>query len=151
MDKFLLFTHWLWLGFSAFLIIFEVLLGASFFLLWLGIIAAIVGITVWLIPSLLWQYQLLIFALGAISSIMMWHHYLKVHPEKNGKSTLNRRAEQYIGRVFTLSEPIENGRGKIRVDDSSWQVEGPELPLNAKVKVVGVDGVILKVEAKESR
>jgi membrane protein implicated in regulation of membrane protease activity len=148
MNTLLSFTYWLWFGVAAVLIIFEVLLGASCFLLWLGIIAASVGITVWLAPFLLWQYQLLIFALGAIVSVMMWYHYLKTHPTKDHTNTLNRRAEQYVGRVFILSEPIVNGRGKIRVDDSSWQVEGADLPLNTKVEVIGVDGVILKVKAK---
>jgi hypothetical protein len=33
---------------------------------------------------------------------------------------LNRRGEQYVGRTFTLEEPIVNGHGKIRVDDSTW-------------------------------
>ncbi len=141
-------TYWFWFGFAALLIIFEVMLGTSFFLLWLGIVATVVGITAWLIPALLWQYQVLVFAFGSIVSVMMWHHYLKVHPAKTQTSTLNRRAEQYIGRVFTLSEPIIDGRGKIRVDDSMWQVEGPSLPISAKVEVIGVDGVILKVKAK---
>ena len=151
MNTLLSFTHWLWLGLSALLIIFEVILGTSFFLLWLGVIAAIVGMLVWLIPALIWQYQVLIFAVGALASVMIWHHYLKTHPGEQNTNTLNRRAEQYVGRLFTLSEPIVNGRGKIRVDDSSWQVEGPELPLNAKVEVIGVDGVILKVKPKEER
>ena len=106
---------------------------------------------VWLIPALIWQYQVLIFAVGALASVMIWHHYLKTHPGEQNTNTLNRRAEQYVGRLFILSEPIVNGRGKIRVDDSSWQVEGPELPLNAKVEVIGVDGVILKVKPKEER
>ncbi len=143
------FTHWGWLGFSALLIIFELMLGASSFLLWLGIVATVVGMVTWFVPALLWQYQVLMFALGAIVSVMIWHHYLKLHPTKAPLSTLNRRAEQYIGRVFTLSEPIIDGRGKIRVDDSTWQVEGPSLSLNAKVEVIGADGVILKVKAKE--
>jgi membrane protein implicated in regulation of membrane protease activity len=59
---------------------------------------------------------------------------------------LNRRAEQYVGRVFTLSEPIVNGTGKIRVDDSSWKVSGADCDANTKVKVISVDGTVLKVE-----
>ena len=56
---------------------------------------------------------------------------------------------QYIGRVFTLEEAIINGRGKVRVDDTLWRVEGADLPLGHKVKVVSVDGVVFKVEGVE--
>jgi membrane protein implicated in regulation of membrane protease activity len=48
--------------------------------------------------------------------------------------------------VFPLAEPIVNNRGKIRIEDSFWLVEGKDLPLGKKVRVIGVDGVILKVE-----
>jgi inner membrane protein len=46
-----------------------------------------------------------------------------------------------------LSEPIQNGRGKARIDDSVWRVEGADLPAGTQVKVMAVDGAILKVEA----
>lgn len=143
-----LFTHLFWFGFSVVLITFEVLLGANFFLLWIGIVSASVGVWVWALPSILWQYQLLLFALASLISISLWWYYIKKHPAKSDSSTLNRRAEQYVGRTFSLSEAIVNGRGKIRVDDSSWQVEGADLPLGTHVEVIGVDGVILKVKAK---
>lgn len=138
-------THWLWFGAATLLIIFEVAFGASFFLLWLGIAAAIVGVTVWVMPSLGEAYQVLVFAGIAVSSIVLWRRCLKRHPAKTDRPALNRRAEQYIGRTFVLSEPIVNGRGKIQVDDSTWRVEGVDLPSGAPVQVVGVDGVVLKV------
>ena len=62
-------------------------------------------------------------------------------------STLNRRGEQMIGRTAVLSEPIQNGRGKAKIDDSVWRVEGSDLPAGTQIKVTGVDGAILKVEA----
>lgn len=145
----MLFTHWFWLGLAILLIIFEVVLGANFFLLWVGLLAALVGIVAGLFPHLMWQYQVLLFSVGSIGSIGLWYYYLKTARTKTDRPTLNRRAEQYIDRTFVLSDPIVNGRGKIEVDDSMWRVEGPELPAGTRVVVVGVDGVILKVKAKE--
>ena len=58
---------------------------------------------------------------------------------------LNRRGEQYIGRTLTLDEPIVNGQGKIRVDDTTWKVEGDDMPAGTRVTVIGVDSVVLKV------
>ena len=42
-------------------------------------------------------------------------------------------------------EAIEQGSGKARLGDGVWKVSGPELPVGARVRVVGVDGTILKV------
>jgi len=143
-----MFTYLFWFGFSIVLITLEVLLGANFFLLWIGIVSAVVGVLVWVIPEMSWHYQLIVFAIASLFSTLLWRVYVKKHPSETDTPALNRRAEQYIGRSFTLSEAIVNGRGKIRVDDSSWQVEGGDLPLGTVVEVIGVDGVILKVRAK---
>ena len=53
--------------------------------------------------------------------------------------------------VATFQEPaaviaIENGRGIVRLDDSIWTVEGPDLPVGTQVLIVGADGVLLKVK-----
>jgi inner membrane protein len=139
-------NQWVWLGLAAILITLEVLIGANFFLLWMGFMAAIVGTIVWLLPIYTWEIQVLIFAIGSVVCLTLWWQYLKRKPIKTSNPTLNRRAEQYVGRTFTLSEAIVNGRGKIQVDDSTWRVEGLDLPMGTHVKVIGVDGVILKIK-----
>src|SRR5947207_1496115 len=50
---------------------------------------------------------------------------------------LNRRAESYIGRMFTLDGAIVDGRRRLRVDDTIWLVAGPDLPAGARVLVTG--------------
>lgn len=140
-------TIWHWFAFAVTMIILDVVLGASFFVLWIGLCAAVVGGILKAKPDLAWELQLLIFALGSIACIVFWRFYLKKNPPKSDKPNLNRRSERYVGRTFTLSSAIVNGRGKITVDDSTWTVSGPELSANTTVKVVGADGVILQVEA----
>ena len=49
-------------------------------------------------------------------------------------------------RGFFVAEPIEHGRGKIRVDDTTWKIEGEDSPAGSQVRVIGVDGVMLRVE-----
>lgn len=63
---------------------------------------------------------------------------------------LNRRGAQYLGRVFVLDDPIANGRGKLRVDDTTWVIEGPDLPAGTKIKVTRAHNVALMVEAAGS-
>lgn len=138
-------TQWHWLGLAAIFLIAEVLVSGGF-LLWIGISAVIVGVLVWIFPhEISWGIQMLLFGMGAILSSVLWWLYLKHHPIKTDEPNLNLRTEQYIGRIFTLSEAIVNGRGKIRSGDSWWTVSGSDLPVGTKVKVIDVDGIILKV------
>jgi hypothetical protein len=47
--------------------------------------------------------------------------------------------------VFTLDAPAVNGHGKIRVDDSTWKVVvEQDCPAGTRLRIVGVDGVMLK-------
>jgi membrane protein implicated in regulation of membrane protease activity len=139
---------WFWLGLAVLLIILEVLFGAHFFLFWLGTVSLVVSAITWFLPEVHWQYQLLIFALGALISIIAWRQFIKSHPFKDEHSTLNRRMQQYVGRTFTLEDPIVNGIGRVKVGDTYWRVEGPNLAAGTEVIVVGVEGVTLKVKEK---
>jgi membrane protein implicated in regulation of membrane protease activity len=60
---------------------------------------------------------------------------------------LNQRGEQLIGRTATLSEPIINGFGRIKLGDTLWRVKGPDLPAGTQVKVVSVNDLELVVAA----
>lgn len=144
-----LFMHlefWHWLTFAVILIILEIFSPGVFFL-WLGVAAACVGLVLYLRPELSWQTQLLVYAVLSVASIVSWRIYRTFFPpEEPEVANLNRRAEQYVGRTFTLIEPIVNGVGKIKVDDSTWRVHGEDAPLNSQVRVTGVDGIVFEVE-----
>ena len=71
--------------------------------------------------------------------------YLRKYPFESERPLLNERATQLIGQTFDLVDPIVNGRGSVKIGDSIWRVEGPELPKGARIKVVGADGTLLKV------
>lgn len=139
-------VFWHWIALAVILMILDVTFGANFFFVWCGISAAIVGILMVIIPNMTWEFQFLIFGIGIMASLVIWRQYLKKLPEPTDQPGLNRRAERYIGRTFDLEEAIINGRGKIRVDDSTWRVQGADLPIGTKVRVVGVDGTVLLVE-----
>lgn len=137
------FWHW-WVGGVA-LVILEVF-APGFILMWLGIAAGVVGFVLLAMPDLDWQYQWLIFALLAVSSVVAWRVFARRHPQESDHPSLNRRGEQYVGRQFTLDEPIVNGSGMLRVDDTRWKIEGTDLPAGTQVTVTGVQGTVLTVE-----
>ncbi len=137
------FWHW-WVA-GVVLLIVEVSAPGAFFL-WLGISAFVTGLILLVLPSMGWQYQFLVFALFTVISIVAWRRYLKSKPITTDRPGLNRRGEQYIGRKFTITEPIVNGVGKVHISDTGWKIEGEDMPEGAKIKVTGTHGTVLKVE-----
>lgn len=137
---------WNWWVVAVFLVGIEVFAPGAVFL-WMGISAAIVGFVLLAFPETGWQIQLLIFAVISVVSIYVWRYVLRDRfPAKVPGRILNRRGASYVGRTFTLKEPIVDGTGLLHVDDSRWKVEGEDLPAGTKVKVVAIDGTVLKVE-----
>ena len=137
---------WYWWVAAALFLVLEILLPGIFFL-WLGIAAGVVGIIALVIPVMTWPFQLTLFAVLSFAAVLLARHYVNKRPEDDSdQPTLNRRGEQFIGRIFTLSDSIEDGRGRAKIGDGVWSVEGEDLPAGTKVKVVGVDGIVLKVE-----
>jgi len=139
------FDYWHWWVIGIILIILELFLPGAFFL-WMGIAAGVVGVVLLVAPDMGWQYQFIIFAIVSVVSIVVWRIYLNKHPTPTDKPTLNMRGEQYVGREFTLTEPVVNGVGKLKVDDTMWKISGPDCPAGSKVKVNRVDGAILNIE-----
>lgn len=144
-NLFQLIEYWHWFLLAVALIILEVFAPGVIFL-WMGIAAGIVGIIAWLVPNMAWEWQFIAFAILSVLSVAVGRSYLTRNPIQTDQPKLNRRGEQYVDRVFTLEEPIVNGIGKIKVDDSTWKIEGEDCPAGMKVRVVGVDGVVLKIE-----
>ena len=71
--------------------------------------------------------------------------YLRKNPIHSDHPLLNERAAQLVGQSHELLDGIVNGRGSVKVGDSIWRVEGPDLPKGTRVKVTGADGTVLKV------
>ena len=70
------------------------------------------------------------------------------HPgvSESDQPDLNRRDLQLVGRTALVAEAIEHGRGKVKIGDTLWPVEGPEAPVGTVVRVTGASGAVLKVE-----
>jgi membrane protein implicated in regulation of membrane protease activity len=72
--------------------------------------------------------------------------YVRPDVARSDLPNLNERSQQYIGRSLIVEQAIQNGRGKVRVGDTLWQAEGPDLPVGTWVKVTAARGTILVVE-----
>ncbi len=144
-----LLTYWHWWVLGVVFIILEIFSPGVFFM-WLGIAAGVVGLLLLAIPGMSWEWQVLAFAAVSVGSIWLGRSYLMRNPIETDQPLLNRRGEQYVGRVFTLDADMVNGAGKIRVDDTTWKVNGPDCTAGHKVRVTGVNGMVLLVECVEA-
>jgi membrane protein implicated in regulation of membrane protease activity len=62
---------------------------------------------------------------------------------------LNRRGQQLVDRRAVVAEPISGGRGKIRLGDSLWLAEGPDMEVGTAVRIRAAHGTVLEVEPAE--
>ena len=118
--------------------------------MWLGFAAGVTGLVVLVAPDIVWEIQILMFAILSVVSVLVGRQWFRKNPIETDQPVLNLRGQELIGHVYEVVErPIENGAGRVRVGETTWKVEGPDAPVGSKVRVVGVDSNVLKVEPLE--
>ncbi|MGI9521910.1 MAG: NfeD family protein, partial [Hyphomicrobiaceae bacterium] len=135
---------WNWLILAVILFVLESFAPGIYFA-WFGVSATVVGILA-LNVDVAWQWQLIIFAMVACGSVFIFRQYTRPSVSPSDEPDLNERTSQYVGRVIVIEEAIAAGRGRARIGDSLWSVEGPDIPRGGKAKVVGTHGTVLIVE-----
>ena len=128
---------WNWMVLGLVLLALEIV-APGFFLLWIGVAALLTGalsLQLWEAGFWTWHAQVLIFLALSFISAYAGKKILGETSAETDQPLLNRRGEQMIGRTATLTEPITEGRGRIRIGDTMWRVSGPDLPAGARVRV----------------
>jgi inner membrane protein len=137
---------WNWLIIAVVLFSLEVII-PGFFFIWMALAATVVGLTLFLVP-LTMPWQLLEFSVASVISVLVGKSIWGAQRnDMSDKPLLNLRGQQLIGQTFELAEEIKLGRGRVRVADGLWNARGSDMPAGAKVRVVGVEGTDLIVEA----
>ena len=140
---------WHWLALGAILVGIEII-SPTFYFLWPGLAAGIVGATLYVFPALGVQNQIILFAVLAVIATVAWKRYAprdwistEPHP------TLNRpRTQQYIGRRARVAEAFSGGRGAVFIDDTRWSAatdDGSDPSAGEMVTVTGFDGSVLRI------
>jgi membrane protein implicated in regulation of membrane protease activity len=136
---------WFWWIIAGLLLIAEMLM-PGFFMLWLAVAAALTAITDYVF-HLSWIGEIFTFAAFGILSILgSWRFVMGNRHPKSDQPFLNQRHEGLVGQSFYLETAITYGKGKIKVDDTLWDVEGPDLHKGKRVKVTATSGLRLMVE-----
>lgn len=140
---------WSWWVLGLVLLAAEVV-APGVFLVWIGIAAILTGavsLLLWEAGFWVWQAQFVFFAVLSVVAVFIGRRLLARSGDTSDEPLLNQRGARLIGRTVVLEQPIVEGRGRIRLDATTWPVNGPDLPAGARVKVTGSSGSHLIVES----
>lgn len=135
---------WNWLILALILVILETVVPGVHFV-WFGMAATIVGIIA-LATEIDWQWQLVIFGVLSFATALIVRRFVTPQNAPSDQPGLNERGSYYVGRVVVVEEPIENGRGRVRLGDTLWAAQGPDLAAGAKARITKLDGTVVIVE-----
>lgn len=119
----LLYWHWIVLGIG--LAVLEIFL-ASFTILWFGIGAILVGVLLWVFPSIPFAGQMLLWIIASLALAIFWFSYFK--PRMIDKTTAGVAREAVIGEFGqVIKVPVEGGRGMARfsipvLGSDEWEI-----------------------------
>lgn len=148
MDGLFPFTFWHWWCLGGILLLIELATFTTYFL-WIAIAAFATGLLVFLAPGMNVYIQWLCFAIFSVLNVVL---FVKLLKQKRPRDTgLNQRAQAMIGQTATLSEPIQNGRGRVQLGDTQWLVKGRDLPEGTQVKITGAEGTWLIVKKAQDQ
>jgi len=136
---------WLWMIGGVILLIAEVI-APGFFLVFIGAAAIAAGLFT-LLFGLGTVAQLALFALYAILAVLLGKRFYGRHPTSSAIPFLNDPAKRLVGKVVTVTAPIDEHQGRVRLGDSEWSARGGPADVGDRVRITGVEGNCLTVEA----
>ncbi len=112
-------SPWPWVIAGALLVGLEIV-APGVFLLWIGLGALTVGLVLLGAPELALPWQLLAFALAMPASLAIGFAIQRRSRRSASDDTLNRELDALLGRQAEAVQAFQDGRGRIRVGDSSY-------------------------------
>jgi len=143
-------AYWHWIVFGVVLVLLEIVI-STFFILWFGLAAILVGLLLFAVPELALHWQIVAWTVLSAALAAAWFKYLKPLSVDRTKAGLSREA--IVGEVGqVIQAPSEERRGRLRfsvpvLGAEEWTIISRE-PVAAgdRVRVVDVAGNALVVE-----
>lgn len=139
-----LLSPWGWLSLAAVAAGLEMLV-PGVYLIWIALAALATAISS-AILNLSIDGQFGAFAIWILASLWAARRWNSNRLKAGDHQLLNQRGAQLAGRSAVVTEAIMGGRGRVRLGDSEWIAEGPDLAIGTQVRVVGAEGTVLQVE-----
>ncbi|MBL8700001.1 MAG: NfeD family protein [Alphaproteobacteria bacterium] len=135
---------WHWVVLGTVLAVAEIFAPATV-LLWSGGAAIVLGLALWALPPVDWQWQIVGFITLAVAAVTLGLKLRRPPADTAPPHDVNLGSARLVGQRATLETAIVNGHGTIRLGDAVWQVSGPDLPAGTTVTISGSDGITLVV------
>ncbi len=136
---------WLWLIGGVLLLILEVI-APGFFLVFIGAAAMATGLFA-ILFGLGTAAQLALFALYSVIAVMVGRRFYSVRGPHSVDPLLNDRSARLVGRSVVAVTAVDEHGGRVRVGDSEWSARGGPAGAGDRVRITGVEGNCLIVEA----
>ena len=94
--------------------------------------------------------QLALFALYAVISVLVGRRFYANRTADSTDPLLNDRAGRLVGKFVTVVAAVDEHSGRVRVGDSDWSARGGPAEAGERVRITGVDGNCLTVEAERA-
>lgn len=137
-------AHYHWLAIGLLLAAAEIAV-PGLFMIWLAGAALVTGVLTWFLPIEL-PLQIVIFAVLAIVSVFTGRRYLRANPIAGADPLMNDRGARLVGETVLVTHAIDGGTGRVRQGDGEWLARGPDAAPGTRMRVTGVDGIVLLVE-----
>ena len=136
-----------WIAIGLILVTVEVFT-ATFFILWFGVAAVLLGLLTWILPALPMPAQIMTWASLSLMLAVLWIKVFKDRiPDKRWT------AEEVIGEVGMLTVPVaEFQKGKVRfqkpiLGSEEWVcISNSNIPLGERVRIVSIEGNVVRVD-----
>lgn len=140
-------NHWHWITFGLCLLVIE-LFGTVGYFLWLGLSALFVSTVVVFFP-VSWQFQWVSFASASLVTMWLWWRRQLIKDQQDDEHRLlNQKEKQLIGKASLVEQNVDGGQFRLSLGDTTWTAECDEtLKAGTKVKVIAVDGIVVKVKS----
>ncbi|WBH16543.1 NfeD family protein [Sphingomonas radiodurans] len=135
----------LWLAAAVLLGIAELLV-PGVFLIFLAIAAGVVGVATLALPDLPLAVQLGAFGAWSVATVLIGRQWYGDYPVETRDPLLNDRARRIVGETVVVTDAIVSGRGRVRVGDGEWPARGPDAGIGARMRIIGVENGIVRVE-----
>jgi membrane protein implicated in regulation of membrane protease activity len=136
-----------WIAIGLILVTVEIFT-ATFFILWFGIAAVLLGLFTWFFPAYPMPAQIMSWASLSLMMAVLWIKVFKDRiPDKRWT------AEEVIGEVGMLTAPVaEFQKGKVRfqkpiLGSEEWVcISNSDIPLGERVRIVSIEGNVVRVD-----
>jgi membrane protein implicated in regulation of membrane protease activity len=81
--------------------------------------------------------QVIGFLVISVVAALLGRRFVGATDTGTSDPNLNLRANRFKGRTFVLSEAIIEGAGRVRIDDTVWQVRGRTPPRGRASRLQG--------------